>query len=487
MQPREIDLLDMIADILSHWRSLLASIVLGAVLFGGISYLNSYRTVQNKQLQEKETIQDEQSVQKQFDQLEKRLDDVKKAAVLATLVNEKEYILLKRYFENSVYMQIDPFQVAQTDLVYQVQLVDGNDGQSVVTYESLLNNIGLYDWVAQKTGIEAGCVKELISVKTESAMNLNNDTQNNTFSTNCLKITIQQTDVDACHVLTEAVKSYVLQQQDIFKSESEKYKIVLLSESTGTIINKDIMSDQTNCEKTLATLQSTIAVGKAEFTEEQMQYYELLTQKETGQSEPVVQEKEVTESIAQTPVVSRKYVLLGVVLFAFAYILVLCMKYIFNTKIRVSDEWKKLYGVPQIGLVVKEPRKEGFLDKWADSLRHYGKREFSTEQSMELAFVAVKIAAMKNGLSSICLMGCNMCAGAGTVCESLKEALEKEQIKVIILDNVLYNAETFEQVDTMQGVVLVEKAGSTLYNEIVGELDLLKRQEIPVLGGIIVE
>ena len=39
----------------------------------------------------------------------------------------------------------------------------------------------------------------------------------------------------------------------------------------------------------------------------------------------------------------------------------------------------------------------------------------------------------------------------------------------------------------MQGAVLVEKAGSTLYNEVVSELELLKRQDVRVLGGIIVE
>ena len=41
--------------------------------------------------------------------------------------------------------------------------------------------------------------------------------------------------------------------------------------------------------------------------------------------------------------------------------------------------------------------------------------------------------------------------------------------------------------DAMQGAVLVEKVGSTLYNEVAGELELLKRQDITVLGGIIVE
>ena len=55
------------------------------------------------------------------------------------------------------------------------------------------------------------------------------------------------------------------------------------------------------------------------------------------------------------------------------------------------------------------------------------------------------------------------------------------------MDNVLYNAEMMEKVDAVSGVVLVEKGGSTLYNEIANELELLKRQEITVLGGIIVE
>lgn len=161
--------------------------------------------------------------------------------------------------------------------------------------------------------------------------------------------------------------------------------------------------------------------------------------------------------------------------------------YIFNTKIRVSDELQNLYHIPQIGVVVKDSKKKFILDKWVDDLRHYGKRKFDAEQSMELAFAAVKIAAMKSKLSNVCLMGCNLSAGAGNVCESLKAALEKEGIQVTVLDNVLYNAESMEKIDAVTGVVLVEKAGSTLYNEIANELALLKRQDIAVLGGIIVE
>ena len=65
--------------------------------------------------------------------------------------------------------------------------------------------------------------------------------------------------------------------------------------------------------------------------------------------------------------------------------------------------------------------------------------------------------------------------------------MEKENISVKILDNVLYDADMMGELEEVKGVVLVEKAMSTLYDEIVGELELVSRQGITVLGGIVVE
>ena len=67
-------------------------------------------------------------------------------------------------------------------------------------------------------------------------------------------------------------------------------------------------------------------------------------------------------------------------LFAFVYAMILAMGYIFNTKVRASDELQQIYGIPQIGLVGKEPGTTLFMDKRIDSLRNYGKRKFTAEQ-----------------------------------------------------------------------------------------------------------
>ena len=486
MQTREIDLLDMIADILSHWRGMIVALVLGAVLLGGVSYMRSFQTAQSAQQQES-VVQDEATVQAQLSRLEQSLDDKSRATVLTVVDDEKEYDLKKTYSENSIYMQLNPLQTVRTELVYQVQTADGlMDGQLGALYTSLLNNVGLYDWLSQQTGIEAGYVGELISAETVSSLTIQWQ-QAMSLGTNCVKVSILQSDTEACQKLAEAVKTYISEEQKQLNNELGQHALVLVSETTGFVMNKDLMDEQIKCRNEMASLQSTIATAKVGFTEEQKQYYELVTWEEAEHSEQPAQNVTTEVESKPTPTISKKYVLLGAVLFAFAYAVVICMVYIFNTRLREADELQSIYGIPQIGLVIRESSRKIFLDKWVDSLRHYGKRKFTTEQSMELAFAAIKIAAVKNGLNNICLMGCNMSAGADKVCESLKAALEKEQISVSVLDNVLYDAEAMEKMSAIQGAVLVEKAGSTLYNEVASELELLKRQDIRVLGGIIVE
>lgn len=492
MEEREIDLLDMIADILSHWRGLVVALVIGAVLMGGLSYVKSYQNIQNIQNAqpiEEETTLDAATVEKQLMQLEETLEESQKAAVLTTMDDEREYIWKENYAENSVYMQLDPFNIAQRQLVYQIRTTEENQNQSLgTTYGDVLDNVGMYNWVEEKTGVPAAYVKELITVSTTSAISIANDQFAGTVGTDRLKITVIQKDEESCKELSDAVKAYVEQQKATLATEVGNHELILLSESAGMTLGMDVMNRQIDYGNQVSNLRSGIASAKAGFTADQAKYYDLLTWEEGMDEAGIVQKDTVEEqAVAVSPSVSKKYILLGVVLFAFVYAGILFLVYIFNSKLRVSDELQNLYHIPQIGVVVKDSKKKFILDKWVDDLRHYGKRKFDAEQSMELAFVAVKIAAVKNKLNTICLMGCNLEAGAGSVCENLKTALEKEGINVTVLDNVLYNAESMEKVEAMTGAVLVEKAGSTLYNEVANELALLKRQDITVLGGIIVE
>lgn len=489
MEEREIDLLDMIADILSHWRGLLVALLIGAVLMGGFSYVKSYRNIQSTPTVEEPEL-DEMSVEEQLAQLEDSLSDSEKISVAATVDDEREYLYKDTYYRESIYMHLDPLNIARTELVYRIQAEDGSLAQRLGTvYKNIVGGVGLYDWVEQQAGIPAEYAAELISVSTDPAIFVGNGAQNISIGSDSLKVTVMQKDEKTCEQLAEAVNSYMEEQQKNLAEKLGSHELILLSETSGKIISTDTMVRQIDYGNQLINLKAGIASAKVGFTEDQQKYYDLLTWEEKAKEAEMDHKDAATEEepVLESPSVGKKYVLLGAVLFAFVYAGILFLLYIFNSKIRVSDELQNLYHIPQIGVVVKDSKKKFILDKWVDDLRHYGKRKFDAKQSMELAFAAVKIAAVKNKLNTICLMGCNLEAGAGSVCENLKTALEKEGINVTVLDNVLYNAESMEKVEAMTGVVLVEKAGSTLYNEVANELALLKRQDITVLGGIIVE
>ena len=97
------------------------------------------------------------------------------------------------------------------------------------------------------------------------------------------------------------------------------------------------------------------------------------------------------------------------------------------------------------------------------------------------------MSAGKEAIEKICLIGCGVKEGSLNVCEEIKHRLAKDNIQVDILNNVLYDAKMMEELESAKGVILLESIGSTLYNEIAAELEILKRQKIKVLGGILVE
>ena len=120
------------------------------------------------------------------------------------------------------------------------------------------------------------------------------------------------------------------------------------------------------CHAFFAT-KDKIAATKEAFAEEQKQYYDLLAQNDS-EIVDTTQEAAAESVTVQKPSISIKYVVLGAVIFAFVYAMILCLMYIFNGKLRASDELQNLYHIPQMGLIVKDSKKKLLPDRWVDNL-----------------------------------------------------------------------------------------------------------------------
>lgn len=233
-------------------------------------------------------------------------------------------------------MQLNPLNIAQTELVYRIQAEDESLAQRLGTvYENIVDSVGLYDWAEQQTGIDAAYAAELISVNTKLEIFEKKDVQNVGIGNDSLKVTgssrRMKRPADSWQL---QLSSYIEQQQNLAK-ELGNHELVLLSETSGKTISTDVMDRQIDYGDQVSDLRARIASAKAGFTADQQQYYDLLTWEEETKEDEVDQEDTTTEvqPVLASPSVSKKYVLLGAVLFAFVYTGILFLAYIFNSKI----------------------------------------------------------------------------------------------------------------------------------------------------------
>ena len=164
--------------------------------------------------------------------------------------------------------------------------------------------------------------------------------------------------------------------------------------------------------------------------------------------------------------------------------------YIFSNKLKVEDSIERLFNVSVVGIIPAEYEKKrifGFVDKCIMSIRDRNKRVFSVDEAVSLVASRIKVQSTKDKVSKLVFVGCDLGKNVPVIPRTMAEKLSSEEIKASVLDNVLYDPENTEKLGEMDGAVIIEKAGKTLYSELAEEIELLKRQQIKILGCVIVE
>ena len=503
MREREISLLDLFAEILLHWREVLISALLGAVLLGAFGYVRSLQSakVQNRMLEEQRYAAEQQKemTEEELENIwetnhvlmENRLNETQLASVNTALVYKERYEERLNYQKNSPLMQLDSFHVQRTDLTFLIQTDDNNNACMIKDiYRDLLASASLYGYVREQCNLENG-VDELIFIKTSGDGVMKNPNLNvqvvQENESNVLSVKIINSDADTCRAMADAVENYIQKQCQELEDAIGKHKVVLVNRSQGDVSDPDVADLQKTCANDLYSMQNALNVLTASFSAEQLEYYDFMLEARQNSNE---QEGFADNAMVwATPNLSVKYIVLGAVLFAFAYVAMVFVNYVFNNKIRSIDNFQGLYSIPQLGDVTMSGRKRflGVIDRWILKMRYHGRRRFSPEEAVGLTIMAVKMEAQKHNVKNVYLIGCNLVGAAEQVCTQIKSALAKEQIDVCVLNNVLYDAEAMGRLESAEAAVLVETAGVTMYDEITQELQLLNRQKIEVLGGIVVE
>lgn len=473
MKEREINLIDLSIEVLLHWRMLIVWMLIGGLAgtFWGMRSKNEIKV--DFRLPEKYQYLSEKEI----------------ANVNWVIACEETYRRKESYLKKSALMKMNPNQVSKAEATIAIETEDRQKSRDIEkVYEDIMQSGELMARVAEDANIEIMGIDEMILLNRDNAEPgiAVRDTTNSIISQminvidvsedkNTFRIIVKHDDEAQCKKMLETVIAFLKEKQPDIESVLGEHEIAVVNESFAVVADTNIGELQKKNLIELAELQETLSNAKNKLSDIEQQYYNFLMN---------------GTELTTTSDISIKYVLVGAALAAFFYAFLIFLIYIMNTKIRFTDGLQELYDIPQLGMIPMEKSNKrlfGFIDEKIISLRERNKRQFISEEALELASAAVKISAGKEALQEVFLIGCGLKERAFEVCEKIKEHLERNGIQVKILNNVLYDARMMEELENAKAVVLAESVGVTLYSEIAEELELLKRQKITVLGGILVE
>ncbi len=495
MNEREIKLGDFVIEILLRWRMVVVLMVIGGVLFAGLSYLNSYRAAeaQKSKLQQMEAeLAEKEDVEADKQWLEEQLTETQIANVNNALTYEQMYEERQAFQKNSLIMNIDPFNVSRVDITFFIQSDDMDRTYNIQKiYEDVVNSTGLYDYIKQTCDVVYNPSEMILLERTSYGQENGTDT---------VRICVIYNEEKMCQEVANRVVEYVKTQQIQLSELLGEHEISVLDQTYSMVINETYLTSQKNCDIEIMNYRNNFTSLKSKFTDDEWRYYNYLktgkatenadADKNGVNAEAVGKENILSAETISTPSISIKYIILGMILFAFVYVFYAFMKYILDNKLRSTENLADIYNLSQLGFIPAITNKKkflGFIDAWILALRDRSKRRFTADEAINMAAVAVKMAIKKSSNSEVYLVGCDIKNQTTDVCQKMQSILSKDNIEAKILDNVLYNAESMAGLEDAHCVVLVEKAGSTLYAEIAKELEILARQDIIVLGGIMVE
>ncbi len=473
MEERELKLVDLIIEILLCWRGMILCALLGAVLFGGLSYYQSY----NKIVAYNETIEDSADVAIiSIEEIEEKLTDIQIVNVESAVNYELLYSQLKDYYDSSVLMGIDPNCVPTVQLVF---FVNSNDKEiayaATEVYCQLLNGNEISKEITEEIdGLILQDVNELVSVI------YNQDGQE--YDQQTVVVEINHNEKEIAEDIADVIIDYITDKNSQLLTEVGEHNVMLLSDSYSEVYNRDLYNKQKTIKNELISYEAAIANLKSTFTDIEMDYYNLLLGEESESDESDNDDKERITEVQ----ISKKMLVLGCIILVFLYVVVIFVKFIFSDKMRNKEELVDFYNISFLGYLnvpTKKKKLLGFIDNKIKGLKKKVALEF--DESLDIIVKNIKLSLEKNNIKSYAIVSSCMNQGIKDIYEHVVSLLGDDN--VICLGDVLYDPMEIDKMHNVDSVILFEEIGVSDHNGISQVIDMLKRNNIKMLGTVIVD
>ena len=472
-EEQEIDLIDLLFELLMHWRGMVISMLVVAVLAAGYSFLSSKMSADHARQQQEMLSQQIEQIQQEgtssAESVDEDMKETEKLEVQKLLIYEELYAKKQEYYDNSYLLKCDANSMYQVTLTYTVNATDRTTACDIQQiYGNTIETSALLQQLSDASGVPFTTIGELIGVSAD-----NPDRGSKIFS-----VTLTAPNQEMADALTKVTQQYIKNLQKQLRGDGYEHTLDEVCDSQGPVVLGWLVDQQESVQNSILSYESTIASLRDSLSSKSKIWDYYITQ--GGVSEPIPKVK-----------ISLKITLIGAILGIFLYAAVICVQYLMNSTLKRSDDLNQLYRLAALGRVTlpKEGKKLPFqqVDNFILSLRNRNKTLLTETQATELAYTQTALTAKKAGARRVCMVGACLKDETLRICEEIKAKLEQDGFQIEILPDVLYSAQSAEKLDDTEAAVFVETVAGTRYEQMDEELAILNRLGIPALGCITVE
>jgi capsular polysaccharide biosynthesis protein len=460
---KEIALKDLFFKLLYNWRKIFVVSLIFAVLIGGYKYLSGMRSFSN-QATVKSQEEAFQTAQEVYNSNKVALEnDIKN--ITTGMKRQKDYN------ENSVLMQIDPFNEKVASKSFNVstdyKIMPDKTYQNIDTTKSVTKaylaaaqNGDMYNYIMDNLSfdIELRYLKELISISNDE-------------DTNIINIKVIHSDSKACEEIFNLVLDYFDQLKSTITAAVGEHTLTGIDESMQSVVDIDLDTKQKTNLDTSTTYEKNLI-------EKQNQLNALV-----APVRPVISKSIIMKS-------TIKYAIVGFILGAFLITCILLFTILTSDKLLNAKDLRSRYNIRVLGILEKNKKKRLFMavDKLISRLEGNSNHQIGETEVIKRISSNLKAICELNNIDngSIFFTGTIKQNLIKELCEKVQMELKDTSYQLLSGANISYSADTIDLMKSCKTIVIVEEIGTSTYTEFTKQLECIDDLGKNVVGIILV-
>ncbi len=517
----EINIISLFFYLAKRWRSILAVAFATVILFlpFGIRKIRNLINETNNLPTAEEVSASTDAV----DENNEGSDAIEPSILMPVDINSanncyasiKNYQDLKAYYSNTPYMLIDVNATPHSTAIIDITAEEGSDIANITNlYQKLIEDISYHEYANNYTGNSIYSWDYLVSF--EGQVDGNN-------RRSIIKLSFLYPEKEICTQLMESAIEFIHSSKDSISELYGEYTITVISETTEIIYSKYIEDIQNNSISLLDQTCTGIIQQIQEFNKPQLEYLSELMKSDPlsdtdiakiisdtidikeiqieaqlaqGSAEDTAsltgdgseENLPVNTGITKTELIKMlmKNLILGLFCGLFLSVCFHSLNFIMTNRLDYADNLTELFGITHFGNIIRNRAFKSPIDKLINKLQHMQKK-LDENNDIDLCATDISLSLENKNDFKSAIITCKSEFENSDLLNKLSAKLSEHGKSTTIIQNVLEHSNSFNSMTNLDGVIIAGMSEKTLRNDIYRLKEILKRHNIAIIGGIIIE